>query len=188
MALLDNDRDEELEPILRARAADLATPLADDVPTALVDLVIFRIGDGRFALAASEADEAIDIAEVTALPGVPTFYRGLFSHRGIVYPLVDIRPFVGRPVEGDTPSQAILFASDERTVAIAADAVESFVRLPVTAIAATSPADEGSGISAIRGLAPGGLVVLDVEVLLGDARLVIDDRPNITAHGVRETA
>jgi purine-binding chemotaxis protein CheW len=187
VALLDNDRDEDLERVLRARAVDLAAPLADDIPTAFVDLVIFRIGDGRFALAASEADEAIDIAEVTALPGVPTFYRGLISHRGIVYPLLDIRPFVGRPVEGDTPLQAILFASEERTVAIAADAVESFVRLPVTAIAATSPADEGSRISAIRGLAPGELVVLDVGVLLGDARLVVDDRPTITDHGIRET-
>ena len=187
MALLDNDRDEDLKQILRARAADLAAPLVDDIPAALVDLLIFRIGEGRYALAASEADEAIDIAEVTALPGVPSYYRGLISHRGIVYPLLDIRPFVGRPVEGGSPLQAILFASEERTIAIAAGAVESFVRLPVTEIAATSPTDEGSGISAIRGLAPGALVVLDVGVLLGDARLVIDDRPNITDHGVRET-
>jgi purine-binding chemotaxis protein CheW len=186
--LPENACDTDMLQILRARAADLAMPLPADVPIELVDLLVFRVGEERFAIAVGEANEAIRISEITWLPRVPPFYRGLISHRGIVFPLVDIRPLVGRPAAGGAHRHAILFTSDELTMAIAVDALESFVRLPVSEIAATSPGDEGAGLSAIWGLAPGALVVLDARVLLGDARLVIDERPNINDHAIKENA
>jgi purine-binding chemotaxis protein CheW len=139
------------------------------------DLVLFRIGDDRYAVDATEVLEVVQLARVTALPGVPAFYRGLITHRGVVFPLVDVRSLIGGiAVETSSPEQAILFLSDECAIAIAADAAESFARIATSQI---TPAGDGEKNSpAIRGTTPDGVVVLDVGALFADARLVVDDR------------
>jgi chemotaxis signal transduction protein len=187
MASSDSEIDDTTRAILRARTIELAAPPADDVETEFVELLVLRIGTERYGIATDEADAAIAVPDVTPLPGVPTFYRGVITHRGIVYPLVDIRPLVDRPAGESTFAYALLFASEERTVAIAADEVEGFVRLPVRDIATTIPANQDAGKSATRGLAPGGVLVLDAGLLLRDARLDVNDRPHITAQSLRES-
>jgi purine-binding chemotaxis protein CheW len=167
--------DDELHRILRKRAATLAAPRPAAPATDVVELVVFRSGSRRYAIDAIEAEEAIEIADVTPLPGLPAFYRGLIIHQGVVYPLVDIRPLVGTPIDDETaPAQAILFSSPERTIAVAAASVESFVQIDASSIAPPDAADP-SRVSAIRGVTGDGIVLLDVHVLLADARLVIDD-------------
>jgi chemotaxis signal transduction protein len=154
--------DDELQRILHARAVTLATPPAQEPATDFLELVVFRAGTQRYAIDAIEAEEAIEIGAITPLPGVPPLYRGLIVHQGVVYPLVDVRPLAGASMDDAfEPAHAILFSAPERTLAIAAEAVESFVKID----AATLERE--------------GIVRLDVHLLLGDARLVIDDRPTI---------
>lgn len=140
------------------------------------DLVVFRIGDDRYAIDAAEVLEVVQLSRITALPGVPAFYRGLIIHRGVIFSLVDIRSLVDETdVEATSPEHAILILREERAIAIAADSAESFVRIATSEIAMTSDNEPGRS-AAIRGVAPDGIVVLDVGALLADARLVIDDR------------
>lgn len=166
--------DDELQQLLHARALALAAPriVASEAPA--LELIVFRAGIERYAIDAVEADEAIEVAELTPLPGVPPFYRGLIVEQGVVYPLIDIRPLVGAPA-GDAlvPAHAILF-SGERTIALGAESVESFVRIEATSIA-PAPRD-GTHSPAIRGITADGITLLDIHLLLADARLVIDDR------------
>jgi chemotaxis methyl-accepting protein methylase/chemotaxis signal transduction protein len=149
----------DLEHVLHERALALAAPLAAEPDVDARELVVFRAGSERYAIDAVEIEEAIEVTDVTPLPGLPPFYHGLIIHQGVVYALIDIRPLVGAPA-GDAfvPAHAILFLSEERAVAFAAESLESFVRTDPTAIANE------------------GIVLLDVHRLLGDARLVIDDR------------
>lgn len=172
--------DDELRRILRARAIAMAAPLPPAPKTDLLEVVVFRVGPERYGIDAVEAAVAIEINAVTGLPGLPPFYRGLIVHRGIVYPLVDIRPLAGAPFDTDfVPAQAILFLSNGRTIAIAAESVESFVQVDTSAIA-TSSSGEGRATSAIRGVTNDGVVLLDIDRLLSDARLVVDDRSTIS--------
>ena len=91
----------------------------------------------------------------------------------LVYPLLDIRYVVGRRVDiALEPTHAVLFETDERTVAFGADAVDTFVRVPASKIARSG--DEG--MQSIAGLTPDGIVVLDSRALLAAARLIVDDR------------
>jgi purine-binding chemotaxis protein CheW len=152
--------DGELRRILHERAMELAVPPPALAAVDLRDVLVFRVGAERYAIDAVEAKEAIPVGPVTPLPGLPAFYRGLIGHQGIVYPLVDVRPLVGAPVDAAlSPAQAILFASDERTIAIGVDEVEAFESVD---------ANELAGARGFR--------YLDVHVLLADARLTIDDR------------
>jgi chemotaxis signal transduction protein len=174
---IDEPGADALRTVLRARATMLAAPKAPDPPADTADFVVFRLGGRRYAIDAVAALEAIELSEVTALPGVPGFYRGLISHRGIIYPLVDIGPLLaGERSEAAAASAAILFVSDACTVAIGADAIESFVRIDAASIATVSPGGDIEPAAAIRGITANAIVVLDVWVLLADARLVLDDR------------
>jgi len=170
---MDTPGDETLRAILHERALALAGAKTEDAPAEIVELIVFRLGDRRYAVGIGDALESIGLAEITALPGVPPFYRGLISHGGIIYALVDLRPLAGDAIDGaSAPTQAILFLSEAATIALAADAVESLVRVDAATIAA-APADS---FAAIRGVTPDGVIVLDVWTLLADARLVLDDR------------
>jgi chemotaxis signal transduction protein len=145
---------------LRARAEAMAIPTRAEPVVEFRELVVFQIGGRRYAIDASAALESITISATTILPGVPNFYRGLVGHRGVIYPLLDVRPLIGDEltVVNAMPAQAILCFSQEFAVAIAADVVEAFVRVDASA-AMTD-----------------GTVVLDIWKLLADARLVVDDR------------
>lgn len=152
---------EDVQQILRARAVALAAPLPAGPPDEVVELVVFRAGNERYAIEALEAEEAIEVGDITAVPGLPPFYLGLIVHAGIVYPLLDVRPLVGSPVEFDfEPAQALLFLSKERAIAVAAEWVESFVRVDTASIAGGKTSD--------------GIVLLDLQKLLADVRLVVD--------------
>jgi purine-binding chemotaxis protein CheW len=166
--------DDELRQLLHARAVALAAPRIVAPVTEVLEVIVFRAGTERYAIDAMEADEAIEVAEITPLPGVPPFYRGLIVDQGVVYPLIDIRPLVGAPAaDALVPAHAILF-SGARTIAIGAESVESFVRIETASIA---PPTAGSTYSpAIRGVTGDGITLLDIHLLLADARLVIDDR------------
>ena len=168
--------DDELHRVLRARAAAMAAPLPAAPASTILELVVFRAGTERYAIDAVEAAEAIEVRAVTPLPGLPPFYLGLIAHEGVVYPLIDIRPLVSAPPGNDlVPAHAILFSSSVRTIAVAAESVESFVRIDAATIG-TAGSSEGRTSAAIRGVTDDGIVLLDAHVVLGDARLVIDDR------------
>ena len=178
----------DLHLVLRERARTLAVPAADDAVADFMDLVVFRIGGERYAIDAIEVRAAIAVSEVTALPGVAAFYRGLISHQGTAYPLLDIRSLLGGETgDGAPPAEAILIAFDAFTIAICADAVESFERIDTATIAEVHRTDDGATGSAIRGVTDSAIVVLDIRMLLADARLVVDARPPISDQNLRGT-
>jgi len=164
---------ELLQRRLRARAAELSAPLPTDEPEQLVDFIVFRIGTDRFATETASAEEVIAIAALTSLPGISTPYCGLISHRSAVYPVIDLRCLIARPIEAPLePSYAILFHFPEAKVALGAHEIEPFLRIAPSDIA-LPPRDAAS--AAVRGMTPDGIFVLDASVLLADARLIIDE-------------
>ncbi|HEY1727377.1 MAG TPA: chemotaxis protein CheW [Candidatus Baltobacteraceae bacterium] len=166
---IDLRSQEEIEALVRARARQLeALANAPPLPDA-IDLVILLVAGERYAFDVKEASEAIAITHVTALPGVPTFFRGLISHRGSVYPLLDIRPLVGGALLRSVQfSQAILFTSGGAAVAVGAHAVESLQRVDVAGIDGWQAAD--------------GAKIVDMRALIADVRLVVDDRIGVAEH------
>lgn len=182
----DNAADAELRRVLRERAHAMAAPPPAEASTDFVDLVVFRLGDERYAIEAEAAREAIVISAVTILPGAPVCYRGLISHHGAVYPLLDIRSLLNAaPGDDAPPAEAVLIESDEYTVAICADSVESLAHIERGSIAEVRSAADGSGVSSVRGVTGDSIVVLDVHILLADARLIIDDRTPISDQSLK---
>lgn len=178
LAAGDSAAPEEVHRILRDRALRLAAPPVSTTLSQPVDLVLFRSGNGRYAIDAGHADVVLHAA-ATPLPGVPSFHLGLVLHRGEVYPLVDIGPLLGLgPAGRDGVGYAILCSAGEGAIAIAADAIDGLYRLDGAGFALPP---ESEGHSAIHGMTVDGAVIIDVARLLRDARLTINDQPPI--HG-----
>jgi purine-binding chemotaxis protein CheW len=168
---------DEIQRILRERARILATPDKAGITDQPVQFVVFRAGDEHYAI---EAEQVLGVAAVgkpTPLPGVPGFYLGLINYRGMVYPLIDPRPLIGAPIATAlSPTNAILAVSDHNIAALAADAIEDFVEIDRNAIAPFREA--AARHTALRGLILNSVIIIDIQQLLQDARLVVNDQPS----------
>lgn len=161
----------DFEALLQARSAAIAAARAGPAPEGMVDYVVFTAGERRYAIDATVVDEVVEITALTKLPGVPALYRGLLSHRGIVFPLIDIGPLLGAPAAVESFVRALLFATNDRAVAIGADTVDTLRH----AAGATAPCESDPlQAAAVAGAIAGGTVVLDASILLADARLIVD--------------
>lgn len=173
---------------LKARAAELSKPLADNAATSHLDLVFFRSGSARFAVATGDVAQAVRLASVTALPGLPPFYLGLVHQRGGLYPLLDIVPLFGlgpRESGAAAPGHALLVELNGKAAALAADDIEGIIAIDAGAL--SGPDEAGLRHPAIAGLTPDSAIVVDAHRLLDDARLTVNEQPVDHGHGQGDT-
>jgi len=72
-------------------------------------LLLFRVGEGRFALACREVDQVLVRPPLIALPGAPPAVIGSFVYRGALTPVVDLcRLLLGTPCPERISSRVVL--------------------------------------------------------------------------------
>lgn len=176
----ENPSREQVQGILRERSERQAElPGASDNIHA-VDVVAFDLGEFRLAITLDEGTAAISLSGLIALPGVPSFYLGLLSHRGQVYPIVDVRPLLGAKLsEGTNLNYAVLCHSEHGAIGFAATSILGVTKLPVNRLAVS--AADALRSRAITGLADDSRIVIDVVQFLENARLLVDDQPLLAA-------
>ena len=166
---------EQVREVLRERAARLAMPRKVSIVADEIDLILFRLGSERYAIEAGQIVAAVEVTGLLPVPGLPPFYLGFISHRGAIYPVVDFRLLFGLPGGKTAISRAIVANAAGNAVAIAADVIDGFARIEASQ---TAPIPEGRGRHiAMQGLTADGAIVLDIERLFQDARLVVDEQP-----------
>src|SRR5512135_2772114 len=94
----------------------------------------FRLGEEVFALEISQVREVLDYTQITRVPRMPAFMRGVINLRGSVVPVVDLRLKFGMSETERTVSTCIVIAEvvlgGERTLLGAlADSVQEVVDL-----------------------------------------------------------
>ncbi|MEP7358363.1 MAG: chemotaxis protein CheW [Anaerolineales bacterium] len=98
------------------------------VPAVSNQLLLFTLGEPRYALYLSVVERVVQAVEIMALPKAPPLVLGLINVRGQVIPVVDIRGCFGMPARELTVSdQFILARTAHRRVAVVADAVSGVV-------------------------------------------------------------
>ncbi|MCK5352454.1 chemotaxis protein CheW, partial [bacterium] len=68
----------------------------------------FGLGEELFALKVNNVREVLDIGEVTRVPRMPDFMRGVINLRGSVVPVVDMRKRLGMDAVEDTVNTCII--------------------------------------------------------------------------------
>ncbi len=163
--------------ILRERARALARPSAAPVRREdELELLELRVADERYAIETRHVAEVHALRDLTPLPGTPDFVRGIVNLRGRIVPVYDLRRLLGLSEQGITDlHRIVLVNTGDLELGLLADVVTGVRCLPRAAIA--PPPTTVSAIAAdyLEGVSEERLVVLNLDRILNDPRIVVND-------------
>ena len=125
-------------------------------------IVSFRIATEEYGVNIIHVQEIILIGQITEMPQVPDYVRGLINLRGHVIPIIDLRTRFGlEAVEPTEHSRIIVLNLGDKTIGIIVDAVNEVLRINPDQI---EPAP--TGVSEIGRRYVTGLVKFDENLLI----------------------
>jgi chemotaxis signal transduction protein len=178
---VENPPREKIDEVLRKRATRYAAMRRSTATESFIEVIGFSIGEDRFAIGLGEGFAVAPLTNLTTLPGVPSFYLGLVSHRGSIFPVIDPRPLLS--VKRDAackPHYAVLMRGETGAIGLAAEEIQGITRFRAKDVAAIS--EETARFRAVRGMGPQDTLIIDSTHLLQDARLLVDDQPALVAN------
>ena len=102
-----------------------------DVETEQQQWLTFSLGEEEYALELEVVNEIIKPIEVTDIPRVPGFIRGIISLRGIIVPVFDLR---GRlkigTIEPGPTTRIVVCQQDEKLAGLLVDSINQVVTIP----------------------------------------------------------
>lgn len=165
------------EEILRARAKALARPLDDgQASTTALELLEFRIGRARYAVETKNVCEVHPLRNLTPLPSTPPLVLGIVNVRGRIVPVFDLVKLFDLPEHGVTDLHKIVVVEGSgMELGLLTDAAVEVRLLPEESLQPPLPTSAGIRGDYLKGITADGLVVLDVERLLADPRIIVHD-------------
>ena len=162
--------------LLRERAQRLAREPAEEETGERLEVVVFLLGQERYAVETSFVREVHPLREVTQLPCAPSFVLGIMNLRGEVLSVLDLRSFfdIGRR-EADEQSKVIVLRCATMEFGILADAVVGVRTIPVRGVQPSLAQVSGMRTDYLRGITRDHLVLLDAGKMLADRRLVVHE-------------
>jgi purine-binding chemotaxis protein CheW len=163
------------EAILQKRARKLARPVAQlQGGEKRLSLLEFRLGPEAYAIEARHVREVVPTNFLAPLPGVPPFVLGIVSVRGLIWSVMDLRVFFSIPKRGisDHP-RAILVEAGGLRWGILADS--RLRMLYVDSLRPPPEVTERIPRNVVRGTTDDLAVVLDLEVLARDPRMIVQE-------------
>ena len=159
-----------------AESAPSATKSSRLAPEAIVQLIVFRLGDEEYGIRIEQVKEVTVTPEVTKMPKTPAFIKGIANLRGDIIAIVDLEErFQLRRAGHDMPDASFTIAVEAPgyTVGLLVREVPRPLTLPLSLIEPTPEflQDSGQRDKYIEGIAklPDGssvIIVLDMHKLL----------------------
>jgi len=138
----------------------------------LSQVVSFHLGEEEYGVDIMKVQEIILMGQITRLPGVPEFIRGLINLRGHVIPVVDLRWRLGLGATESTEDTRIIVVSMAgKTVGLIVDSVSEVLRIDDEQVEPAPKSVAGIGQEYLLGLAKLDeriVILLDIEKVLSD--------------------
>lgn len=151
------------EPLLRARAAALATPPASREEEEGDEMALLRVEGARIAVPLAHLAGVIHLEATTPVPGAPRWLAGLTPVRGRPVSVVDLGAVLG-VAPGARPIAALV-ARPRGLVAFAISEIEDLRRFGRSAFEAAPATLSRTTSGFVRGMTTEGVVLLDAEAL-----------------------
>ncbi len=107
----------------------------DEVDSDQHQWLTFSLGEEEYALELAVVNEIIKPRDVTDIPRVPEFIRGIISLRGIIVPVFDLR---GRlnigMVEPGPTTRIVVCQQDENLAGLLVDSINQVVTIPTNCV------------------------------------------------------
>lgn len=167
----------DVQSILRARAQALArTPDRSSIGEATLELLEFGLAQERYALETRYVREVYPLKHLTPLPSTPPFVIGIVNVRGRILPVFDLKKFFGLPENGLTDlHRVILVSGHELEFGLLADVSAGVRTIPMSSLQPPLPTLTGIGADYLKGVTAERLIVLDMERILTDPRIIVNE-------------
>lgn len=148
----------------------LTTSAFDEQVTEGEQYVTFELRNETYAMEASKVREIIELAQVTRVPNLPEFFKGVMNLRGAIIPVIDTKMKFGMAAEDYKKHTCIIVAEFRSGMSgLIVDAVSDVLYIAKGSIA-TAPSF-GTTINAdfVKGLCKVGeklMIVLDIDRIL----------------------
>jgi purine-binding chemotaxis protein CheW len=164
---------DKIKSVLEARKRALLT--STEMQTGeTMQVVVFSLANETYGIATEFAKEVQPLRDVTPVPCTPEFCVGVINIRGSIYPVIDIRGFFGVPKKEITAfTKVILVEAAGLEVGILADDVSGAASIPLSEIKPPLAAQSASKEEYILGVTRKMLIILNLEVLLRDDRIIV---------------
>jgi purine-binding chemotaxis protein CheW len=166
----------EAQRILRERAQALARPAQRPPASEQIELLEFRLARERYAIESRHVQEVYPLRELTPLPGTPAFLLGLVNVRGRILPVFDLRRLFELPDQGLTDlHRVVLVRGNDLELGLLADVVTGVRRIARASLQPSLPTLTGIRAQYLLGVSDEHLVVLDLDRILADPKIIIHD-------------
>jgi len=167
----------EKKEVFRKRAQKLAgEPAVEEADRGSIEVIQFLLAYERYAIETSYVREVYPLKDITPLPGAPPFVMGIVNVRGRILSVVDLKKFFDLPEKGlGELNKIIILAADEMEFGILADEIVGTGLLHPDDLQPALPTFSGIGEEYLKGLAEGGLIVLDGGMILADRRIIVNE-------------
>jgi purine-binding chemotaxis protein CheW len=169
---------EEKRKILRDRARLLAANSKADAtaPRSLLEIVEFVLGPERYGIESSRIREIYPLNEFTPLPCTPAFVLGLVNVRGQILSIINIKKLFDLPEKGLTDlNKVIIVNAHSIELGILADAILGTRSIAPEELHPALPTLTGIRADYLQGITKDSLVVLDVEKILADEKILVNE-------------
>jgi purine-binding chemotaxis protein CheW len=111
----------------------------------LRELLTFSLSGTPYAIPVERVREIVRLREITPMPRVPDFVKGVVALRGEIVQVVDMRMCLGlEALEPTRASRIVVFHGDDQKVTgVLVDAVQEVMRVPEAEITAASSGEAG---------------------------------------------
>lgn len=166
----------EAERVLRERAQALARPPYSPPVEEQIELLEFRVAREHYAVERRHVQEVCPLRELTPLPGTPGFLLGLVNVRGRVLPVFDLKKLFELPEQGLADMHRIvLIRGNDMELGLMADTVIGVRSIPRASLQPSLPTLTGIRAQYLLGVTDERLVVLDLDSVLADPRILIHE-------------
>jgi purine-binding chemotaxis protein CheW len=169
--------EEEKKSILKERARQLAKePEESAPPHFFMEVLSFLLAGERYAIEARFVVETMPLRELTPLPGLPSFILGIVNIRGRILSVMDIKKFFDLPENGLTDLHKLIIVSyRDLEVGIVADSLVGMQTFQQDIMQSSLPTLTGIREKYLAGVTADGTIVLRVERILSDERILVND-------------
>jgi purine-binding chemotaxis protein CheW len=166
----------EVQRVLRARAHALAKVPEQPQVGATLELLEFSLAHERYAVETYYVQEVHPLRELTPLPATPAFVLGIVNLRGRILPVFDLKRFFDLPEKGLTDLHRIIVVRSAGVeLGLLADGVVGVRSIGVDCLQSSLPTLTGIRAQYLKGVTDQRLVVLDLERVLSDPKIIVND-------------
>jgi purine-binding chemotaxis protein CheW len=142
----------------------LATGQVEPRPaSARLPVLVFRLGQERYAVELKEVSEVLPFAHCTPVPGAPPSFFGVIGLRGELRSVVDLGHLLTRSASANSDSGFVLMLRRPgHEIGLKVDSIEELREISLEEL---SPSPQGNHV---KGIASGSLMLVEIGALMTD--------------------